>query len=88
MDVIIKSDPEWGLQIFYLNIKCNPGYIWCSGIGESGTECSLEYYTKCKKASDKEIKEAVKWLKERYEEEVNVHQRLTDKFKKQIWGGI
>jgi hypothetical protein len=82
-----KSD---SLEVFHLDMSANYGKICCNEIISevsimSGSEASLEYYWECTKATNEQVEMAIKALQKIYDEPVIVKQKLTTKYKKEIW---
>ena len=84
LNVAVKKDGDETI-IFYLDVKANPGNLWCSEVGMSGTECSLTYYNNIQPADESDVELAIDWLASRYGEEVKVYKRIPNKILKKIW---
>ena len=86
VNIIVRKDSKNNsIVIFYLDIECNKGNIWCAELGQSGQECSIDYYNSTKPATEEEIARAVNWIEEHNFNPVVIHKRLGKAFKRKIW---
>lgn len=88
---IIRKDAKIGeVVVFNLETMANKGHIWCNGITYgnsvwSGSEATLDYYHSTQKATKEEVAEARQAMLETYDVELDVKQRLQQKYLDEIW---
>jgi ATP-dependent RNA circularization protein (DNA/RNA ligase family) len=88
--VIIRSDKENNILVFWLESKANKYNICVTEISINGTvyamsEASYDYYLTTNKASDKQTKLALGAIKSVYEIEGIVRKKISSKDRECIW---